>query len=94
MEYYLRDVCPWIMVFSCPLCTWYWLRTRNVAIGIDVVWHLFLDTVTMMGLRCAPCGGSSWFFGLLAVFTVLAVYVAREAMFRVIRRFCVVTFGP
>ncbi|RXH87424.1 hypothetical protein DVH24_034324, partial [Malus domestica] len=78
----------------CTLCAWYRLRTRNVVIGIGVIWHFFLGIVTVMGSSCAPCDDFSWFFYLHAVFTVLTVYTVGEAMFRVIRFFCVVTFGP
>ncbi|CAN6547840.1 unnamed protein product [Malus baccata var. baccata] len=84
----------------CPLCAWYQLRTRNVAIGIGVVsldlqiWHFFPIVVTMMGSSCALSGGFSKIFCPLVVFTDSAAYTASEALFKVFRFFCVVTFGP
>ncbi|TQD77703.1 hypothetical protein C1H46_036764 [Malus baccata] len=90
----------WFWAFSCPLCAGYRLRARNVAIDMGMVsleiqvWHFFPGIVTMMGLSCALCSGSSWFYGLLVIFIVSTMYAAGEAMFRVIRFFCVVTFRP
>ncbi|KAB2636280.1 phenylalanine ammonia-lyase class 1-like [Pyrus ussuriensis x Pyrus communis] len=82
-------VTAWFWAFSCPLCAWYRLRSRNVATGIGVasldlhIWHFFP----------APCGGFSWFCPLV-VFTISAVYATGEAMVRVIRFLCEVTFEP
>ncbi|RXH69110.1 hypothetical protein DVH24_031443 [Malus domestica] len=78
----------------CPLCAWYRLRARNMAIDMGMVWHFFPGIVTMMGSSCALCSGSSWFFGQLVIFIISTVYATGEAIFRVIRFFCVVTFGP
>ncbi|RXH80020.1 hypothetical protein DVH24_041167 [Malus domestica] len=69
MEYYLRVVCPCLM-----------MRARNVAFGIGVlsldlkIWHFFPDIVTTMGLSRASCDG---------VFTNLATYAAGEDLFRI-----------
>ncbi|RXH87162.1 hypothetical protein DVH24_028662 [Malus domestica] len=75
--------------FNCPLCAWYWLRTRNVVISIGLVsldlqiLQFFPVIVTMMGSSCAPCNGFSWIFCPLVVFTNLVVYAAGEALFRI-----------